>query len=197
MGLPDGLILLGIGAVVYWLGRMLIVAFFAKSVEPSKRCCVTCTKEKRFHEKKSQSSSTSRGRPRTSKRAEQTGGRFDSPVKRGFNMWRPEAGETLSILPPTWEDFDHYGYEVFITATSAPTPPTTFARTNSGARRIYHCDRPKQLKADREDGPTCIGIQERVWVWVIDRDDKSGAAGLGHVLVPGPRYLGAKPVQER
>ena len=31
MGLHDGLILLGIGAVVvYWLGRMLIVAFFAQ-----------------------------------------------------------------------------------------------------------------------------------------------------------------------
>lgn len=109
------------------------------------------------------------------KRAEQTGGRFDSPVKRGFDMWRPKSGENvIRILPPTWDDFDHYGYDVFMHRYVGSDSSNYVCPNKMRGKACCICDEAKQLKADgEEDEAKKIGFQKRVWVWVIDRDDKS------------------------
>jgi hypothetical protein len=109
------------------------------------------------------------------KRAEQTGGRFDSPVKRGFDMWRPKAGENqIRILPPTWDDFDHYGYEVFMHRYVGSDSSNYVCPNKLRGKACCMCDEAKQLKADGEDDEAKkIGYQKRVWTWIIDRDDKS------------------------
>lgn len=109
------------------------------------------------------------------KRAEQTGGRFDSPVKRGFDMWRPKSGENvIRILPATWDDFDHYGYDVFMHRYVGSDSSNYVCPNKMKGKACCICDEAKQLKADgEEDEAKKIGFQKRVWVWVIDRDDKS------------------------
>lgn len=54
--------------------------------------------------------------PGTIKRqANQHGGDFDSLAKDGIKEFKPKEGKnTVRILPPTWDNADHYGYEAHI-----------------------------------------------------------------------------------
>src|ERR1700689_3850903 len=48
-------------------------------------------------------------------RAEQQSGRFDSIFKDNVDVFRPQNGDnTFRILPPTWENHDHYGYDIWV-----------------------------------------------------------------------------------
>jgi hypothetical protein len=47
-------------------------------------------------------------------RANQRGGDFDSMFKEGTRLWKPRDGKNIiRILPPTWDDANHYGYEIW------------------------------------------------------------------------------------
>src|SRR4051812_42334164 len=49
------------------------------------------------------------------KRAEQSGGRFDSPLIGGVDFFRPKNGENVvRILPATWDEHEHYGLDVWM-----------------------------------------------------------------------------------
>jgi hypothetical protein len=108
------------------------------------------------------------------KRAEQSGGNFDSPVKGGVDMWRPKSGENvIRILPPTWEGYDHYGYEVFMHRFVGSDNSNYICPNKMRDKPCCICDEAKELKADGEDEDAKkIAYQKRVWVYIIDRDDK-------------------------
>jgi hypothetical protein len=109
------------------------------------------------------------------KRAEQRGGNFDSPVRGGIDMWRPKSGENvIRILPPTWDDFDHYGYDVFMHRFVGSDSSNYVCPNKMKGKACCICDEAKVLKADgEEEEAKKIAFQKRVWVWVIDRDDKN------------------------
>ncbi len=47
-------------------------------------------------------------------RANQRGGDFDSIFKNGTKLYKPRDGKNLiRVLPPTWENCEHYGYEIW------------------------------------------------------------------------------------
>lgn len=51
----------------------------------------------------------------TKKRSEQWGNLRDSYLKDHVPMWKPSDGENvIRILPPTWEDANHYGLDIFV-----------------------------------------------------------------------------------
>lgn len=108
------------------------------------------------------------------KRAEQSGGNFDSPVKGGVDMWRPKSGENIiRILPPTWPDYDHYGYEVFMHRYVGSDNSSYICPNKMKNKPCCICDEAKELKSDGEDEDAKkMGFVKRVWVYVIDRDDK-------------------------
>src|SRR5688572_21415076 len=43
--------------------------------------------------------------------SDQTGGSGESVFKSGYDTWRAKDGENaIRVLPPTWENYEHYGY---------------------------------------------------------------------------------------
>jgi hypothetical protein len=109
------------------------------------------------------------------KRADQTGGNYDSPVLRGFDMWRPQGGENIiRILPPTWDDFEHYGFDVYEHRFIGSDSSNYICLNKMKGKHCPACDEAKALKDDgEEDDAKKMSFQKRCWVWIVDRSDKS------------------------
>lgn len=109
------------------------------------------------------------------RRAEQSGARFDSYIKSNFDMFRPKEGENqIRILPPTWDDADHYGFDVwlhryiggdnssYLCLDKMQNKPCPICRESSRAKKAGEDDEAKELAP-----------KKAVVAWVIDRDDDS------------------------
>jgi hypothetical protein len=109
------------------------------------------------------------------KRATQTGGRFDSPFKQGFDTFRPKNGENLvRILPATWEDHDHYGLDVWMHRFVGGDNSNYLCAHKMEGKRCPICEEQKLAKdAGEDDEAKALSPTKRTLVWVIDRDDKS------------------------
>jgi hypothetical protein len=109
------------------------------------------------------------------KRAEQSGGRFDSPYKAGIDTWRPKAGENLiRILPGTWEGHDHYGLDVFMHRFIGSDNSNYLCLNKMKGKPCPACEEAAAAnKAGEADEAKALQPQKRVLVWIIDRDDDS------------------------
>lgn len=109
------------------------------------------------------------------KRAEQSGGRFDSPFKQGFDVFRPKDGENLiRILPPTWDDHDHYGLDVWMHRFIGADNSNYLCANKMLGKHCPACDEAKAAKdAGEDDEAKSLQPQKRTLVWIIDRDDES------------------------
>ena len=108
----------------------------------------------------------------TKKRAEQSGGLRDQYLKDHVPMWKPADGENcIRILPPTWEDPQHYGIDVFVHYGIGPDN-SAFLDLN----RMKGEPDPISEAYDRavaegdEDYAKSLRSVKRVLVYLIDRD---------------------------
>jgi len=57
--------------------------------------------------------------PRTAesltRRAEGGSNDFDRPIRKDITLWKPKKGDNvIRILPPTWQNADYYGFDIYI-----------------------------------------------------------------------------------
>jgi hypothetical protein len=118
---------------------------------------------------------TPRDPKKIKERAEQTGGRFDSPFKDNTDMFIPKAGDhTVRILEPTWDEHDHYGYDIWVHSYVGPDSSTYLCLAKMKGKPCPICDAAREAKsAGEEDDAKKLAHTRRVVVWVIDRDDDS------------------------
>lgn len=115
-------------------------------------------------------------KPRTAeqirKRAERPTGRFDSIFKRGFETWRPKQGENvIRFLPPTWEDFEHYAYSIFVHRNIGPDNSTYLCPNKMLGKVCAICKAAKEAAdAGEDDEAKDLRWQEQEVAWIIDRD---------------------------
>jgi len=109
------------------------------------------------------------------KRAEQTGGRFDSPFKQGFDVFRPKNGESqVRILPASWEDHDHYGFDVWMHRFVGADNSNYLCANKMLGKKCAVCVEQKLAKDAGEDQEAKdLAPVKRSVVWLIDRDDKA------------------------
>lgn len=119
-------------------------------------------------------------KPRSEKavkeRAEQTGGKFDSPFKSGFDTYRPKVGDNLiRILPPTWEgDHEHYGLDIWVHGYVGPDNGTYLCLQKMKQKPCPICEAAKECKdAGENDEAKKLEPRRRVLVWILDRDGEN------------------------
>ncbi|MDP3937716.1 MAG: hypothetical protein Q8R92_06230 [Deltaproteobacteria bacterium] len=114
------------------------------------------------------------------KRAEQKGGQFDSIIRSGIDRWRPKDGENIiRILPPTWEDHDHYGLDIWVHAFVGPDRSTYLCPQKMKNEPCPICKLARESKASGEDDEAKqLQSQRRVAVWILDRDDEKSTPML-------------------
>ncbi len=106
-------------------------------------------------------------------RAEQTGGMYDTPYKNGFDTWRPKGGDnTIRILPPTWDDFEHFGYDMWVHSYVGANNGTYLCPSKMKGKPCPICDFAKEAEdAGEEEETRRLRVQHRVLCWIIDRNE--------------------------
>lgn len=110
-------------------------------------------------------------------RSERTGGRFDSWIKPGFDIWRPKAGDNLiRILPPTWENHDHYALEVWMHRFIGADKSNYLCLRKMLNKKDPICEAMKacQGAGEVEDAKALAPVNRYV-AWVIDRHEDEDA----------------------
>lgn len=105
-------------------------------------------------------------------RAERTGARFDSPFKQGFDTWRPKAGSNkIRILPATWDEPSHYGFEIEVHKYVGSTNSTYLCRAKNGMNKpCAICKAAKEAKAaGEEDEAKQLQTSTQTVCWILDR----------------------------
>jgi len=131
-----------------------------------------------------------RYRPRSpeqvKKRATQQGGAFDSAYRDDLQVWRPNEGDhRVRVLPPTWEDPEHYGFDVWLHSSVGPDNQTYACPSKFKGKECPVCsaisDAQRNGQGD-EDWAKEVKVYKRVLVWVIVR----GQEKEGPMLWPMP-----------
>lgn len=128
-------------------------------------------KERRFEYKK-------RDDKETKRRASQTSGMYASPFKDTYPKFKPKSGDNnLRILPPTWKNPNHYGYDVWVHNRIGASGGTYICLAKQYGETCPVCDELEKARKDGEDKEYLYKLtpKRRVAILVIDRDkEKEG-----------------------
>jgi len=107
------------------------------------------------------------------KRASQSGKNQDSYISDDAKVFVPKGGDSIvRILPPTWEDPEHFGYEIFVHygvgADRSDYLCLDWARNTKGECPIC-AERAKAEAAGEEEYAKSLKPKKRVLCYVIDR----------------------------
>lgn len=112
------------------------------------------------------------------RRAERKGGgQFDSIFRQGIDTWRPHDGQNvIRILPPTWADHNHYGYDIWVHAFIGPDKSTYLCPSKMLSKPCPICDAAREAqRAGEEDEFKALRAKTQVVVWMLDRDGDNPA----------------------
>ncbi len=106
-------------------------------------------------------------------RAEQTGGRFDSPWKNGVEIFRAKVGDNLiRILPPTWDEPEHYAYDVWVHSYVGADNSTYVCLNKMKGKHCPICQAAQEAKtAGEEDEAKALQAKKLSVAWIINRDE--------------------------
>lgn len=110
------------------------------------------------------------------KRANQTGGgEFDGFIRDDYKTWTPKKGpNAVRILPPTFDDADHYGINVFVHYSIGPSKAAVLCLQQMENKRCPICEaRNRALKLGDEEEAKDLRATKRVLVWMLDRNDEA------------------------
>jgi hypothetical protein len=107
-------------------------------------------------------------------RARATGGNREGFLVDSVRTYTPKAGShTVRILPPTWDDAKHYGYDVYAHYNIGPDGGAYLCLNKMKNEDCAICDeRARAVKADDEELDGALKPRQRVACWVIDRDNE-------------------------
>jgi hypothetical protein len=110
------------------------------------------------------------------KRATQTGGRYDTPFVNGVETYRVNQGDNaFRILPATWDEYDHYGYDIFVHSYVGSNSSTYLCLRKMGkAKTCPICEAAEEAaSAGDKEAEKELRVTHRVAMWVIDRQKES------------------------
>jgi len=112
-----------------------------------------------------------RSKEQVKKRADQSGGVFDSIIKDRFSMLvLKEDDYQLRIMPPTWDDADHFGLDVFVHYGVGADSQTYLCLNKMKDETCPVCEEKKRAEAEGEiEYSKELTATKRVGVWVINR----------------------------
>ena len=110
------------------------------------------------------------------KRATQRGTSTDGFIKTEYPIFQPKAGEyTLRFLPPTWDDPEHYGFDVYVHYGIGPDNASYLCLEKNRDEVCPICEEIKRLANDSDVDQDALRrkkAKKRVMVWLIDRDSE-------------------------
>lgn len=135
---------------------------------------------KKKQKKRSRFKYQRRGRDSVRKRANQVGGQFDPIFKDKFPVLRiKEGGYRIRIMPPTWDDADHYGMDIYVHYGIGADQGSYLCLEKMLKKECPVCAERRALeKAGDVDAAKALSPTKRVVVWAIDRKDEDAGPQL-------------------
>jgi hypothetical protein len=142
----------------------------------------------RTDDRRDRAASGFRYQPRTreelQKRANQSGFVREGFIRENVKIWRPAIGENrIRILPPTWKDANHYGYELYAhygigsegsAFVCLKNPPQGYEKA-----KCAPCEEQMLAQeAGEEDRAKALRASKRVCVYIIDRAHEADGVQL-------------------
>lgn len=115
-----------------------------------------------------------RSKDNVRERANMRGGDFDSIINQKYKVYKMRDGKNiLRILPPTWDEAKHYGYDLFINYNVGVDNQSYLSLSKmkgekdplAEAKREADRDGDKKLSKD-------LSPRQRIAMWVVDRQDE-------------------------
>jgi len=137
---------------------------------------------------------TKRSSEAATKRRSSGGGRFDSTYRDDIKVWKPKEGtNAIRICPPTWEDAEHFGFDVWLHSNVGPDEATYPCLKLLFRKKCPCCEEEiAARRAGDSEYAKKLSPYKRVLLWVIDRDNP----GEGAQLYPGPQTLDREILQQ-
>jgi len=107
-------------------------------------------------------------------RANMRGGGFDTFIKPQYKLYKCRDGKNIiRILPPTWDNANHYGIDLFVNYNIGPDKASylSLSKHKKGRDPIAEAQRQAANDGDEELAKKLQPTQ-RVLVWLIDRQDE-------------------------
>lgn len=121
--------------------------------------------------------------PEAAKRRSESGGRdFDSFIKRDVRMYKVHDGDnSVRILPPTWDDAQHWGLDVYVHYDVGPDKDSYLCLHKMKGEPCPICEERRQAAKDGDDEyAKSLEPVKRVLMYVIDRkNEKEGILAWG------------------
>lgn len=107
------------------------------------------------------------------KRASGESGDFKGFILNDYSMFSPKKGNNwIRILPPTWDDADHYGLDLHVHYGVGPERALVLCWSHKGvACPICEAQNRAQRAGDEELAKE-LKASQRLLVWVLDRNEK-------------------------
>jgi len=115
------------------------------------------------------------------KRIEQSGSTRDSFFIDSVKPFTPVAGENvIRILPPTWEDPEHFGYDLFVHYNVGPDNASYLCLYKMKGEDCPICEERQRAEAEKEDEEYIKSLRpsKRVAVFLVDRSKEREGAKL-------------------
>lgn len=108
------------------------------------------------------------------RRKEQRAGSFDSYVVDEVSLWRPADGQNrIRILPPTWEDARHYGYDIYIHYGVGADNQSYLCPQRMKKEPCPICEeRAKAVAKGDDEAAKAYAPKKRVMVYLVDRKNE-------------------------
>lgn len=122
------------------------------------------------------------------KRASQQAGDFQGFIKDEYRTYTVRKGDnSIRILPPTWENPEHYALDVWTHYGVGPDRASVICLYKMGKGACPVCEARQRLEASNADEQEIQDLKpsKRAVVWIIDRKDED----QGPVLWPMPWTL--------
>ena len=120
----------------------------------------------------------SRDSSKAKDRAEKGGGDFDKIFKDGINTFSAADGDNLiRPLPPTWEDPEHYGYDIYVHYGIGADSQAYLCRKKMLNEACPVCEEAKRAEREGDDEHYKeLKPKQRVAFYLVDRDDEEKGA---------------------
>jgi hypothetical protein len=102
------------------------------------------------------------------------GGNFDSFIKSEVKLFTPHDGDnTIRIVPPTWDDAQHYGVDIYVHYNVGPDNEAYACLKEMKGERCPICEEraEAQRKGDTEYADS-LKPSRRVGAFIVDRDNE-------------------------
>lgn len=111
----------------------------------------------------------------TRKRAEQSGRDFHSIVRDGIKVFRPKEGShKVRVLPPTWDDADHFGHDLWLYYGIGPDDATVLCPSKMLNEADPIAEEERRARKDGDETyAKSLTPRRRVGMWIIDRKQES------------------------